>query len=481
MSSSTGRLSVITSLQDCRVVIVGLGLMGGSLALALRGRVRALSAVDPDPATRDLALRNAVVDRVSNNPAELLPDSDMVVLAAPVGVILGLIPALPDWHPGHPVVLDLGSTKTAICKALERLPARFDPLGGHPMAGKEVGGLRNATTDLYRDAPFALTPLDRTSARARGLAAELVEIIGARPLWLDPQTHDRWTAASSHLPYLVAQALTRATPFEAAPLVGSGFRSTTRLAESPLTMMGDVLKTNQRFILSALRRLQAELETLQHELEAGPGPMLGQVLEAGQARRRLLTGGWIPAPEPPPAYLKEADFVLRPLTVDLNELDFAAMCDRRQSPAPPGYSLADNLVAVQAHAADHAARRTFTFSVLDLTESEVLGCVYLYPLASLLNRARAGEELYRDLTGHEVAVHFWVRDRELQSGLLENLLDSLYGWLCLEWGFDPHLLFFHTGADDRRQITLYESQGFAYNFNLDLAFGRFYCPPEAGS
>ena len=129
--------------------IAGLGLMGGSLALALRGRCRRILAVDPDPGTRRLALANGVVDQIEAEPAGLFPKADLIVLAAPVRACLDLLGRLPDLHPGSSVVMDLASTKTEITAGYRRLPERFDPLPPHPMCGKENGGLEHAEAGLF--------------------------------------------------------------------------------------------------------------------------------------------------------------------------------------------------------------------------------------------------------------------------------------------------------------------------------------------
>jgi len=275
-------------LADMRVVILGLGLMGGSLAMALRGRCRALDAVDPDPEVLEITRRQKVVDRFSPEPSDLLPEADLVILAAPVRAILGLIRELPALHPGSPVVIDLGSTKTQICQALESLPARFDPIGGHPMCGKETGTLANADPSIYQGAPFAFTSLPRTSPRARSLAGQLTYALGSNPIWLDPETHDRWTASTSHLPYLLSAILANATPHEAAPLIGSGFRSTSRLAATPVTMMMDVLATNQKNILAAMDNFQGELEQVRAQLAQGNYQDLGERLSRASANYRDL-------------------------------------------------------------------------------------------------------------------------------------------------------------------------------------------------
>jgi prephenate dehydrogenase len=275
-------------LLSSRVAIVGLGLMGGSLALALRDHCQLLLGVDPDPDTLTLAQRRHFAKKISADPAEILPEADVIVLAAPVSAILELIPRLPELHPGSPVVIDLGSTKSEICRRLDQLPERFEPLGGHPMCGKETSGLQNAAANLYQGAPFAFTPLERTSERARAIAVQLARAVGAQALWLEPETHDRWTAATSHLPYLASAALTLATPQDCAPMIGPGFRSATRLAGSSTSMMLDILITNQENVLEALARLRQQLDNLESTVRDGNRARLEETLAAAGGWRKAL-------------------------------------------------------------------------------------------------------------------------------------------------------------------------------------------------
>jgi prephenate dehydrogenase len=268
-------------LSDQRVAIIGLGLMGGSLALALRGKCAALLGVDPDPAARALAIQRAIVDQVSADPAELLPQASLVVLASPVRSIISLIDDLPRLHPGRAVIIDLGSTKVEIALAMQSLPERLQPVGGHPMCGKESSSLFSAEAGLFRDAPFALCALASSSEYACNLAQQLVEGLGARPIWLDPETHDRWVASTSHLPYLLANALAYTTPGEATPLAGPGFRSTARLAPASQRMMLDILITNQQNILSSLHSFQERLAALENALAAGHYAGLQELLSQG--------------------------------------------------------------------------------------------------------------------------------------------------------------------------------------------------------
>ena len=237
--------------------------------------------IDRDPAAVLLAQQKKMVERASTNPAEILPLADVIILAVPVRAILQLLDELPGLHPGAALVLDLGSTKRQVVAAMQVLPERFDPLGGHPMCGKEHGKLANAEAGLFRGASFAFTPLERTSAQAKLWAEELAHTVAAKPLWLDAATHDRWAAAVSHLPYLTSNILAAVTDPAAAPLVGSGFRSAARLAPTPADMMLDILATNRENVLPGLMAYQARLQQLMDLLENGDEDEWNSFLEKG--------------------------------------------------------------------------------------------------------------------------------------------------------------------------------------------------------
>jgi len=269
------------------VAIVGLGLMGGSLALALRGRCKQLLGTDRDQQTLDLALERGAVDAACIDPGISLPQADIIILALPVREILEMIQRLPEYHPGSAVVMDLGSTKVEILGAMSELPADFDPIGGHPMCGKETSGFENADPEMYLEAPFALTPLERTSPRARGIAERLVQVVGAVPIWLDPETHDTWVASTSHLPYLLAVALAGSTPPAAAPLVGPGFRD---LAGSDREMMVDILTTNSEQVLKTVNRFRGWLKEIEEAVQGADRAVLMDLLERASQQRDILIG-----------------------------------------------------------------------------------------------------------------------------------------------------------------------------------------------
>lgn len=271
-----------------RIAIIGLGLMGGSLAMALKGKCAALLGIDSDPATLAAAKNMRLMDALSSSPADLLPQADLVVLATPVNTILQLLADLPDLHPGSALVIDLGSTKARITAAMQSLPERFDPVGGHPMCGKEHGGLLHADARLFQNAPFAFTALPRSSDRSREIAEQLAQAVGARSLWLDAEVHDQWVSATSHMPYLIANALAASVPVECAPLAGSGFRSASRLASTPVGMMNDIFMTNSPNIMASLQRFREQLDAMETLLAREDYATLQSLLMEGAEKHQTI-------------------------------------------------------------------------------------------------------------------------------------------------------------------------------------------------
>lgn len=275
-------------LPKSKIAIIGLGLMGGSLALALKGKCAALFGLDLHHATLELARRQNIVDLADSDPAKLLPQAGLVILAAPVPAILTLLQQLPDFTPNPCIVLDLGSTKRLIVEAMSRLPERFDPIGGHPICGKEKLSLAHAERTLYYAAPFLLTPLERTTARARSAAEQIIKAIGAKATILDAMEHDRILASTSHLPFLLSSALTLATPQDVASFIGPGFKSTSRLAGTSSSMMLGVLQSNRQNVLASIRRFRALLDGIEAAIENEDALALETLLNQSQSAYRAF-------------------------------------------------------------------------------------------------------------------------------------------------------------------------------------------------
>jgi prephenate dehydrogenase len=271
-------------LQNLKIAIIGLGLMGGSLALALKGKCAALYGIDSDHATLKLALHKRIVDFADAEPAKFLPQADLLILATPVPTIISLIQKLPALTNRPCIVLDLGSTKSKIVSAMEALPTHFDVLGGHPICGKEKLGIENADALLYQNAAFVITPLQRTTLRARTAMKHIVSVIGAHLIEMNAEDHDQALAFTSHLPFLISSALSLSVSQENARLIGSGFRSTARLAATPGSMMLGVVQSNRENILTALHHYQNQLSTLESALMSNDESALESTLRSAQSR-----------------------------------------------------------------------------------------------------------------------------------------------------------------------------------------------------
>ncbi len=283
-----------STLTECHVTIVGLGLMGGSLAGALRDRCRRVTGVDVDPETVATARARGFVDDAATDLAAGVREADLVVLATPVRTILQLLEELgPLLKPGA-VVMDLGSTKAAITAKMADLPDAVAPLGGHPMCGKERAGIAAADPEIYRGATFILTPLARTTAAALDLGKAVAAAAGARPLLLDAERQDKLTATVSHLPYLLACALiatadaTTSSDPAAWEIVAGGFRDTSRVAGSDVTMMLDILLTNREPVLHALTTCIDRLQELSALIAAGDETALRTTLATLRSQRKEM-------------------------------------------------------------------------------------------------------------------------------------------------------------------------------------------------
>lgn len=259
-----------------RVTIVGLGLMGGSLGLAIRRaypRVQ-LFGVDRDRRVVVLALKLGLIERGAPELSAELASVDLVLLATPVGAILEILPRLPELIGAGTLVSDLGSTKAQICKMGERLlPGRF--IGGHPLAGSERSGLAAADPGLLRGAPYALTPCGDVQGPTLERLARFLRVLGARVLIIGPEEHDRIVARTSHLAQLLSVALAGLIVEKGREderylrLCGGGLRDMTRLAASPYAIWRDVLRTNAGEIDRALGEFREILDCLQDRLVTG--------------------------------------------------------------------------------------------------------------------------------------------------------------------------------------------------------------------
>lgn len=253
-----------------RIAIVGLGLIGGSLALACRRRwpQALVIGVDRNDVLEAATLRHAV--DVGGDDLGMLGGADLVVLAAPVETNAALLADLETHVEGEAIVTDVGSTKQAITAAARALPARLRFVGGHPLAGAAHAGIEHGAPEMFEGRPWFLTPDESTSADAVERLAGFVTALGAVPRVLPAAEHDRLVAAISHVPQLVVSALMRVVGERAGDeglaLAGRGLRDTTRLASSPGHVWADVCATNAEHIGEALDALIDTLGALRADL-----------------------------------------------------------------------------------------------------------------------------------------------------------------------------------------------------------------------
>lgn len=252
-----------------KVTIIGVGLIGGSMGLALRGwnLANQVTGVDTDQANLELALELEAVHLTSQNIMEAVADADLVVIATPVGLTGEIVAKIAPCLKQGCIVTDVGSTKADVVKQVERLmPAGTGFIGGHPMTGAETAGVKGADRYLFENAVYILTPSKNTDKKALGKIKLLIDGLGARCIKLDPQEHDIMVAAVSHLPHLIATALVNtASELEQEHhgllmLAAGGFRDTTRVASGNPLMWKDICLTNKESILLVLDKFAEVLE-----------------------------------------------------------------------------------------------------------------------------------------------------------------------------------------------------------------------------
>jgi prephenate dehydrogenase len=264
-----------------KIGIVGLGLIGGSIALAARQLwPKALVIGVDNKDVLETAMRLHAID-VAADDLIVLAEADLVILAAPVKTNIALLADLDENVRQPAVVTDTGSTKRGIMEAAGALPPRFTFVGGHPLAGAAQGGLEHARPELFAGRPwlFTLAGSERTrpttddAGPAEAKLVEFVQALGAVPRMMEVQEHDRLLAFLSHLPQLTASALMQVVGDAVGPeglaLAGRGLADTTRLASSPPDIWRDIAATNADQIAPALDELIALLQELRRDLPEG--------------------------------------------------------------------------------------------------------------------------------------------------------------------------------------------------------------------
>lgn len=254
-----------------RIGIVGVGLIGGSLAFAIRRAFPDATVIGVD--RDDVTLVARQLGAIQQGSAELaaLADADLIVLAAPVRQNLAALAQLGGIVRGPALITDVGSTKRATIDAARALPASLTFIGGHPLAGAARGGLEASRADLFERRPWLLTPEPTTPPDAQARLVSFVRALGAAEVVVDPVTHDRVLAYTSHLPQLAASALMHVVGESVGDaglrLSGAGLADTTRVAASPAAIWSDICATNADELAPALDRLIETLQSLRSQLQ----------------------------------------------------------------------------------------------------------------------------------------------------------------------------------------------------------------------
>jgi 3-phosphoshikimate 1-carboxyvinyltransferase len=280
--------------DEPRLLIIGLGLMGASLAAALktRGYAGKIDGVVRQVSSQQNALQSGWFDRVSLNVDELVADADIIVLATPLGSFSRLLQQIKPQLKSHTLITDVGSVKAcvrdAVLQVFGEMPANV--VLGHPISGSERSGLSAADADLYQRQTVILTPAAETSATALQVLTQLWEFVGARVTQLSIDEHDHVLAATSHLPHLLAFSLvdTLAGDKDSRAIfeyAAGGFRDFTRIAASDPVMWRDIFHANRVAIKTVAQRFRDDLDQLLLKLDDDQGEqLLTQLIRAKQAR-----------------------------------------------------------------------------------------------------------------------------------------------------------------------------------------------------
>ena len=270
-------LAKTNSLPFKHVAIIGVGLIGGSFALAIKQRFPSICIIGVDkPQILKRALKQNVIDIAERSAACAVRSADLVILATPVSVITKLLPIVAKNTMPHAIVTDTGSVKQAIVHQAYKLFPHGNFIGGHPMAGSEFSGIDAAHPLLFQNAIYILTPTRTTNNRSLRALANFFSLLDARIFMLDPAMHDSIVAAVSHLPQLVAVALmnTIGKRHPNAPahlsLAAGGFRDMTRIASSRFEIWKDILSANRQEISKALRLFIDQLERMSAVIDSKP-------------------------------------------------------------------------------------------------------------------------------------------------------------------------------------------------------------------
>jgi prephenate dehydrogenase len=279
-----------------KVTIIGLGLIGGSLAWALKesGQVNTLVGIDPDEDSLKYALDNQIIDETSSVIDEEIAGSDIIVISNYVGMIVDTAKSVFVSASDNTVITDVGSVKSSIVNDIESvLPANLHFIGGHPIAGTENSGVRSAVSNLFKDKRCILAPTDKTSTEAKSKVKSMWEIVGSRVYEMDPDTHDHIFGIVSHLPHVVAYSLMNTVlnandSEQLLDFAGGGLKDFTRVAASSSEMWTEIFRANKDQMLKAIGEFKISLAKIESAIENEDFDRLKKELDKASSAKRKL-------------------------------------------------------------------------------------------------------------------------------------------------------------------------------------------------
>lgn len=277
--------------MPCNVFIIGLGLIGGSLGLALRGTamVKQVAGTDSDPETVEKALQIGAID-ISMSLPQGAAQADIIIICTPLKAYPGVIEEIKPYLKEGCIITDVGSTKQTVMQTFQELPHNIWGVGGHPMAGAEVKGIIGADRYLFENAVYVLTPGENVPHQQVEYLSDLLAATGARIRIMEASLHDRLVATVSHVPHLSAVALVNLTAGREDDLMmaAGGFRDTTRIASSTPELWEDILLSNRNILLEKLDGLINELTEMKEALHNSDTATLHNKLARAKQIRDLI-------------------------------------------------------------------------------------------------------------------------------------------------------------------------------------------------
>jgi len=280
-----------------KITIIGVGLIGGSLGLALKKKKPNFKIVGIDKQEiTEKAITRGAINEGTISLEEGIKEADVVIMATPVKTILKLLPQINPFLKKGCLVTDTGSTKQKIVQRANKVLSKdVFFIGGHPMAGSEKYGIDSADSHLFQDKTYILTPTKKSNLITIEKISSLIKMIGANRLILDHLEHDRIVGAVSHLPQIIAVSLINAIGELALPennnnyfkAIGEGFKDMTRIASSPYKIWEDICETNQKNILKMIQEFRNYLEAIEDKLKNDPSSLKEEFQKASKLRETL--------------------------------------------------------------------------------------------------------------------------------------------------------------------------------------------------